>query len=422
MATDNQVNIVLTADNQTKRPISEVGSALGSLTGVVKTFALTAAAAFSAKAVFDFGREAVQAFGESQAAMARVNTTLNTMIGELGSKTIDEARTKIDALAKSSLNLGFDDETTTESLTRFFQATKDITKAQELNAIAMDLARAKSLDLATATNLVNQVLSGNGRVLKQYQINIKDTATPLEALGQLHDQVRGQAEAFAETLPGKLEILGQKWTNVKEAIGGALAEGLTPFLDQMLVIVSDPRFMDMLKEMAIVVGQGLLVVFRALSNAINDLTNWFTGLFILWDQINKFLNDSFIATVNTVNAVVDSLRSSVDALASGLSRVVSLSATIGGKVGGAIQAAASLVTGKRAEGGPVLAGGAYLVGERGPEIFTPGVAGLITPNRGTLGGQVFNITITGNTLLDGSAGEKLAGQIMKSLRHNLRFT
>ena len=33
--------------------------------------------------------------------------------------------------------------------------------------------------------------------------------------------------------------------------------------------------------------------------------------------------------------------------------------------------------GARAEGGPVQAGGAYLVGERGPELFTPSSAGQV---------------------------------------------
>ncbi len=36
-------------------------------------------------------------------------------------------------------------------------------------------------------------------------------------------------------------------------------------------------------------------------------------------------------------------------------------------------------SGARAEGGPVLGGGSYLVGERGPEIFTPTSAGTIEP-------------------------------------------
>ena len=36
-------------------------------------------------------------------------------------------------------------------------------------------------------------------------------------------------------------------------------------------------------------------------------------------------------------------------------------------------------SGARADGGPVLPGGAYLVGERGPEVFRPAGAGSIEP-------------------------------------------
>ena len=40
------------------------------------------------------------------------------------------------------------------------------------------------------------------------------------------------------------------------------------------------------------------------------------------------------------------------------------------------------VSGKRAAGGPVGAGNTYLVGERGPEYFTPTTPGYVTPNEG----------------------------------------
>lgn len=46
--------------------------------------------------------------------------------------------------------------------------------------------------------------------------------------------------------------------------------------------------------------------------------------------------------------------------------------------------------GFRAEGGPVSAGRAYVVGERGPELFFPSVSGNISPN-GALGGGAVNI-------------------------------
>jgi hypothetical protein len=42
--------------------------------------------------------------------------------------------------------------------------------------------------------------------------------------------------------------------------------------------------------------------------------------------------------------------------------------------------------GFRAEGGPVSSGQSYVVGENGPELFTPGASGMITPNGATVGG------------------------------------
>lgn len=48
----------------------------------------------------------------------------------------------------------------------------------------------------------------------------------------------------------------------------------------------------------------------------------------------------------------------------------------------------SLISGTRANGGPVTGGSSYLVGERGPEIFTPATTGRITPNSAMGGGGV----------------------------------
>lgn len=53
--------------------------------------------------------------------------------------------------------------------------------------------------------------------------------------------------------------------------------------------------------------------------------------------------------------------------------------------------AIAALSGGRADGGPVTGGKSYLVGERGPEIFTPGQSGSITPNH-QLGGSI-NITV-----------------------------
>jgi hypothetical protein len=52
------------------------------------------------------------------------------------------------------------------------------------------------------------------------------------------------------------------------------------------------------------------------------------------------------------------------------------------------------LTGRRATGGAVSAGGTYLVGERGPELLTIGSGGRVTPNGGT-GGNSITVNVNG---------------------------
>ena len=50
---------------------------------------------------------------------------------------------------------------------------------------------------------------------------------------------------------------------------------------------------------------------------------------------------------------------------------------------------------RRANGGPVQPGGSYLVGERGPELFTPSSSGNITPNHAMGGGSTITVNVNG---------------------------
>jgi hypothetical protein len=72
-----------------------------------------------------------------------------------------------------------------------------------------------------------------------------------------------------------------------------------------------------------------------------------------------------------------------------------ITAPIGNWISGAI---GGMFGGGKAEGGPVGQGTSYLVGERGPEIFTPRTSGNITPNHALQGGggnKIFNIDARG---------------------------
>ena len=75
---------------------------------------------------------------------------------------------------------------------------------------------------------------------------------------------------------------------------------------------------------------------------------------------------------------------------------------------------------RRQAGGPVSRGESYLVGERGPEVFTPSKSGRISPNSAMGGGTVNNITINvdaGGTDTQGSTeqGGRQLGELIASV-------
>ena len=93
-----------------------------------------------------------------------------------------------------------------------------------------------------------------------------------------------------------------------------------------------------------------------------------------------------------------------------------------GAVSSAIGAVRSVISGKKAMGGRVEGGSSYLVGEVGAEVFRPDSPGTVSPaSRSPQGDRNITINITGNTLLDEDAGEKIGDMIMNRLGMNTRL-
>ncbi len=76
----------------------------------------------------------------------------------------------------------------------------------------------------------------------------------------------------------------------------------------------------------------------------------------------------------------------------------------------------------RADGGPVKGGNSYLVGERGPEMFSPGVSGMITPNHALGGGTtvIVNVDASGSSVEgDEQQGRELGRLISVAVQSEL---
>ena len=133
-----------------------------------------------------------------------------------------------------------------------------------------------------------------------------------------------------------------------------------------------------LQKQVVANAKALADPFRQLSQIIQvDIGNGIKGLI----QGTQTLND---VLRNITNKIADAF----------------LNMAIFGNIGGGSITGGLLGAIFKAEGGPVKAGGSYIVGERGPELFTPGVSGMITPNHALGGGTtvVVNVDASGSSV------------------------
>ena len=107
------------------------------------------------------------------------------------------------------------------------------------------------------------------------------------------------------------------------------------------------------------------------------------------DSIATGISDALVDAIQGTRSLGEAARAIVNDLASSLLRL-GINTLLKNSFGGIFSGLPGL-----ANGGPASAGRSYLVGERGPEIFTPKSSGTVTPNNkiGGSGGVVNNINV-----------------------------
>lgn len=172
---------------------------------------------------------------------------------------------------------------------------------------------------------------------------------------------------------------------IKTAVGAVSTVML--FLAQKVVTpILKPMFQSVLPT---VLGVAVTAIDKV-SGALAKVVSWIQwigqkGAMIISkfaDAVKKpaqLAADALRGIANVLGSIVnfmDGITGRVQGLINAIGKIKSV---VGSGLG-AVGDAASWVAGKRAAGGPVSAGRAYLVGERGPELFVPGATGTIVPN------------------------------------------
>ncbi len=202
----------------------------------------------------------------------------------------------------------------------------------------------------------------------------------------------------SEILANIIQAFADMWPEIEQTIEslGNLVLALSPLLEGTL-----DNILPMIGDMASIMSDITFFV----DETVGSLGDWETDspgfIKMLELQLNPMLRLKEV--LSQLAGLFDRARAAFERFkAAGGLNSVDLSAINTSTLGG-----------RRASGGPVAGGSSYLVGEMGPEIFTPAAGGgHITPNK-SLGGS--NITINVNAGM-GANGAQIGEQIVTAIK------
>jgi len=145
----------------------------------------------------------------------------------------DDHIATIERVIRAQSNLGFDDEALMGTFQLFVRSTKDVNAALELNALAVDVARGRYIDLEAAAQIVNKANLGMSGALRRIGLDVEKTATRTELLSTLTRNYGTAAEAASDDAVAAGDRLLVQWENMKELLASGLLPGITNYSDRL---------------------------------------------------------------------------------------------------------------------------------------------------------------------------------------------
>lgn len=144
---------------------------------------------------------------------------------------------QIGVVQRQAQKYGFTNADVNNSLAVLTRATGSAEKAIQQQGLVEDIARARKISLASATDLLAKVDTGHIALLGRYGIATKDasgkTLTMQAAVAALTNKFGGAAATQAKTFTGKVQALKAQMTNVEAEIGTKVI----PVIEKLATVV-----------------------------------------------------------------------------------------------------------------------------------------------------------------------------------------
>ena len=232
-----------------------------------------------------------------------------------------------DFVLQMSLANGVADDELRPSLSKLVRGTKDITKAQKLLALSLDVSRGSGKSLSQVTDSISKALGGNmtalSRLSPEVKQMVKDQKSLDEILQALGKTYAGSAATAANTFQGRMDRLKVAINETKESIGYALL----PIFEKMVAFIQT-RILPVIQKFVDSVGEKGLA--KTLQATTKDVFNWYREA----DGATGVTLD-FAAAVSTLGvafkglAALSGIAGTLNAISTAISGLGSISAGVG---------------------------------------------------------------------------------------------
>jgi hypothetical protein len=418
MADVRTLKLNLLADvDQFNRQLNKADNDVKGFSGNLKKYGKMAAGAFVAAGAaagayaIKIGIEGVQAAIEDEKSQKLLAKALQNTTNATDSQIASTEK----YITATQLRYGVSDVKLRASLSNLARATGDVTKAQELNNLAVDIAAGTGRDLETVSLTLAKAYNGNIGALTKLGIPLDENIKKTKDFNVVQDELvrlfGGSAAANTETYSGQLAILTERWGEMKESLGVKLL----PKLKELLEIVN-----QVAKAMSGEDPQGLTNRARELAGEVNDKGEYSLGrsIVVLAEAFKTMFgaltsgaaNDGLTTLEKTANAI-NNVANAITNISNAYAKIKPFTKYlptefIRSKVWDALT---SNPEGKAA-GGSIMGNKPYRVGEFGPELFYPaGTSGSIRPDKG--GGS--GVTIIMNGVIDGESARRSIERLLQ---------
>jgi uncharacterized protein YukE len=398
------------ADKGTKTFSSSIGKYSKAM---AKSFAIAGAAA-GAYAI-KLGVDAVKAAVEDELSQKKLAQALKNTTGA----TDAQIKSTEDYIKKQQLSFGIADTKLRPALANLARATGDITEAQKLNNLAIDISAATGRDLEGVSLALGKAYGGNFTALKKLGIPLDENIVKTKDFDgltkQLTDTFGGSAKANTETFAGQLAILQEYFGEIQEDIGAKLIPKLKLLLENVVDVAKgfsgeDPEGLsNRARELA---GEFKGNGASSLGGALKGLTDAFGDLFKAFSEDGDETTSTMEEMAAALTTIATAINNTADAYTKlkGATNWLNTPKDSFNNFGGFAGLPNPFSLNSFAAGGSVMGNEPVRVGEFGPEVFVPSGSGSIRKDTGSGSGNTFIF----NGVIDGESARRSIEKLLQT--------